>query len=212
MKKLILIRHAQPDPSNHLLCDFEFPLSKRGRRDALEMADRFAGLKLCPELILVSPAKRTRETAELFAKKLGFSKKELVIKNSLYEAERGDILRVVHELDNSFDTVMIMGHNPAIISMVHQLVDHNFQNMPPGSVVVLEIDRDAWREVGFGSTSMSECMMPEEKVEDHTGWRWRFMFWRRQRIQKVELFVVFLVGLLMVMGLVAWGVSLANKP
>ena len=66
-KRLTLIRHANAEQDVDVR-DFERPLSRKGRGEAEEMARRFQERGLAPDLILVSAAVRTRETADTFAR------------------------------------------------------------------------------------------------------------------------------------------------
>jgi len=70
LKRLTLIRHASADQDSDVR-DFERPLSRKGQGEAQDMARRFQERNLVPDLILVSAALRTRETADIFAKTLG---------------------------------------------------------------------------------------------------------------------------------------------
>ena len=73
--------------------DFERPLSRKGQGEAQEMARRFQERNLVPDLILVSAAVRTRETADIFAKALGVAARLLQADDSLYLADGEHILQ-----------------------------------------------------------------------------------------------------------------------
>lgn len=63
-KHLMLLRHAKSDWSAGG-GDFERPLNARGRRDAPKLAAFLQAKNLLPEVAVVSPAARARETLEL---------------------------------------------------------------------------------------------------------------------------------------------------
>ena len=86
LKRLTLIRHASADQDSDVR-DFERPLSRKGHGEAQDMARRFLERTLVPDLILVSAALRTRETADIFAKTLGISARLLQADDSLYLAD-----------------------------------------------------------------------------------------------------------------------------
>src|SRR5271169_6955745 len=64
MRRLMLLRHAKSDWSSPGMPDRERPLNARGIADAHTMGIYLARHALVPDLILCSPAKRTRLTAE----------------------------------------------------------------------------------------------------------------------------------------------------
>ena len=65
MKTLFILRHAKSSWDNSALTDFERPLNERGRRDAPRMGRLMRERALRPDVILCSPAERTRQTAAL---------------------------------------------------------------------------------------------------------------------------------------------------
>ena len=62
---------ADPAADPALLADIDRPLTERGRRDAADLAEhlRLSGCR--PQLVLCSPALRTRQTLDLVAPGLG---------------------------------------------------------------------------------------------------------------------------------------------
>src|SRR6202022_2048110 len=79
MKTLFLIRHAKSSWDDPALSDKDRPLGDRGRRDAPRMGKRLAKRNVTPDLILSSPARRALTTAEIFAKKLDYKRKDIVV-------------------------------------------------------------------------------------------------------------------------------------
>ena len=63
MRRLILLRHAKSDRPPGIV-DLDRPLNDRGKRAAPQMGAYLAAEGLIPEAVVVSPAKRTRETWE----------------------------------------------------------------------------------------------------------------------------------------------------
>ena len=61
-RRLIVLRHAKSAWDTDAATDHERPLNKRGRRDALRVAEKIAKLGWQPEQVISSDAERTRET------------------------------------------------------------------------------------------------------------------------------------------------------
>ena len=203
MKTLVIVRHGAFSHSNPAVLDVDRPLNLRGRHEAVEAAGRFAALGIQPELILSSPARRVIETTGIWNKKLKLPAERLQVEPEIYEAERAEILRIVHRQDDSNDIVMVVGHNPVMTSLLHHLVDSNIAKMPSSSFAVVELAVNSWRQVSFKTASLTHYSAPAVKdPHEQQGWLWHLIFWSRQKVQKIELFLVFLVGLLVILGLI----------
>ena len=66
MKKLLLIRHAKAE-KDITVKDIDRPLKYIGIQDATFMAERLKERSLIPQILITSPALRTKTTAEIFA-------------------------------------------------------------------------------------------------------------------------------------------------
>ena len=96
MKTLILLRHAKSSWKDLSLRDFDRPLNKRGKRDAPFMAQKFKEKGYQPELILASPALRTKLTAEAFKQALGTTwAGSLKYESRIYEGHDHTLLELI---------------------------------------------------------------------------------------------------------------------
>src|SRR5215471_3792472 len=98
MKTLFLVRHAKSSRDDPALPDEERPLNDRGRRDAPRMGKRLAKERVELDLIMSSPAVRALTTAELIAKELDYSIKDIVVDKRLYAAAADDLLAIIQAL------------------------------------------------------------------------------------------------------------------
>lgn len=201
MKTLILVRHGEFQHKDPFVPDIGRPMTRKGRRDLLAVAGRFADLGIVPDLIITSPARRTGETAEIFGKKVGLSLDQMKVNEDLFEAEKREILRIVHLLDDSLDTVMLVGHDPAMTSLLHHLVTAEVYNLKFASFAVLNID-GRWRDAAFGRAELAHLDVPKPEVVK-IGWREKLACWKRERIQKIEVATIFAICLLLIMAAVA---------
>jgi phosphohistidine phosphatase len=206
MKTLIIVRHGAFSHSDSQIADVDHPLNRHGHYQVDRMAARLSELQLKPDLLVSSSARRAVETAEAYAKKFEIPLDAIQIEEEIFEAERADILRVVQALDDAVNTVVLFGHHPGVTKLLHHLTDGGVEKMPLGSFAVVEFSVESWRTVSFKKGRLVEYVEPKEK-EKHYGLWWRFTFWRRQRMQKVELFFVFIIGLLVILGVIALIVS-----
>jgi phosphohistidine phosphatase len=112
IRHLILQRHAKSDwPVG--VADLERPLSTRGVRDA-PAAARWVEDNCPPvDLIIVSPAQRTRQTYDLIVAEWG-RESMTIVDPRVYEARVSDLIDVVHDISDDIGTAMIIGHNPGL--------------------------------------------------------------------------------------------------
>jgi phosphohistidine phosphatase len=151
MRNLFLLRHAKSSWKDTLIDDFKRPLNNRGKRDAPQMAYKFSKRDFGVDLIISSSAKRTSDTAKIFADILCF-KSEIVYKKELYEASHYEILEVINHTNEKFRSVLIVCHNPGVTSLVNYLSDHYIDNLPTSGIVGLSTDLN-WKEIKQNSCS-----------------------------------------------------------
>src|SRR3972149_550177 len=71
-------------------------------------------------------------------------------------AERGikpdlkTILKIIQNIDDTKNDVMIFGHNPCFTHLANYLSDANVDNIPTCGVFCVEFDIKSWREVAEG--------------------------------------------------------------
>lgn len=115
MRQLLLLRHAKSDWNNATLSDHARPLTPAGRRAAQAIRQAMQELGLTPDVVLVSSARRTRQTLELLEP---FEETPIVeLMDQLYLATAPQMLRILHGVAETARSVLLIGHNPGM----HQL-------------------------------------------------------------------------------------------
>lgn len=144
MKILTIVRHAKSSWKDTSLPDRKRPLNKRGERDAPIMGKRIHEHGIRPSLIVSSPATRAWRTAKIIAREINYPREFLQREDGLYLASLDEILDTVVAQDNSFNNLMIVGHNPGMTDFANFLVPGLTYNVPTAGVVSVEIDQDDW--------------------------------------------------------------------
>ena len=112
MRTLHLLRHAKAlawdDPQARDLADIDRPLTPGGRRAAAALAEhlRLSGCR--PQLVVCSPALRTRQTLDLVASGLGLQAR-VRVDEAIYGAGAGSLWQSVRALPDEADEVLIIG-------------------------------------------------------------------------------------------------------
>ncbi len=139
-KKLYLVRHAKSSWKDFSIKDFDRPLNKRGKNDAPIMAKLIAKMGVSPDIILSSPAKRAKCTAEYFSEELG---KKLHFEESIYEASPSQLFALIKEVFKDHDKVMVVGHNPSLTALSNKLLcDQKIENIPTTGIIALDFEDD----------------------------------------------------------------------
>jgi len=148
MRRLILFRHAKAEPRAPGGDDFDRPLAERGRADAALMGRVLAREDLAPDLVLLSPARRTTETW-IWARE-AFPAAEAELAPDLYNAAAATIAGVVKGAADRADTLMVVGHNPGLHEYAVQLLMANgasaaevtqvARKFPTASIAAYQID------------------------------------------------------------------------
>ena len=163
-KTLYLVRHAKSSWSDPSLSDRDRPLNKRGRRSAPDMGGRLAARGHQPDLVISSPAQRALKTARTIAKELGHDRSEIVTDERMYFSGVNGMLDMVEEVDDQFQKVMIVGHNPAMTSLMNLLCNASVDNMPTCAVAVIDYNLTSWSELRSSDGNLLDDDFPKNTV------------------------------------------------
>jgi len=162
MKTFYLIRHAKSSWSDMSLRDFDRPLNKRGLRDAPFMSKMLAGKGVQPDAIVSSPANRALTTATFFADELGIQKQGIVQEKKIYEAYPEEVLEVIAELKEDWNTVLIFGHNPTFTTLANDFGEDYISNLPTCGIVKIESTATSWADVDETNSKLVAFYYPKE--------------------------------------------------
>jgi len=166
-KTLYLLRHAKSDRSDPDAADFDRPLASRGRRDAPAVAAYMRDRDYRPDLILCSPAARTRETLELLQPVLG-PKIPVKFDRKLYLAGAEGLLQSVRASADKVASVLLIGHNPGLERLAASLAlrgDRDAlvrmrEKYPTAGLAVIVLHIDRWQQTEAGAGSLTDFMIP----------------------------------------------------
>jgi len=166
MRRLMLLRHAKSNwPTG--VADRDRPLAARGREAAPTMGRYLADEMLLPDLVLVSPARRTVETWELVAAMLP-EKPAVQFEPRIYEAPTDRLLGVVQEIEGDVRTLLMIGHNPGFVELATRLTGHGDryaaarmgQKYPTCGLAVLDFAVEDWRDVALRGGRLDRFVTP----------------------------------------------------
>jgi phosphohistidine phosphatase len=119
MRRLVLLRHAKAVRPGPAMADFDRGLEPRGRVEAARAARLLADLGLAPDMALISPSQRTRQTWSIVSETLPARAVEFV--DTIYDADVRTLLdhAAAHAVA---ETVLMVGHNPGLKDLARTLM------------------------------------------------------------------------------------------
>ncbi len=151
MKNLIIMRHAKS--SWHApIRDKDRPLCDRGMKDAHLVSLNLADFLPKTFLIWCSTARRTSETAIIFAQNIAYPIESIIYKEELYTFDERQLEKTIKLCDNAYDSVILFGHNEAITNFVNKFGDTFIEHVPTAGLVCMQFDSDSWSEINNGKT------------------------------------------------------------
>jgi phosphohistidine phosphatase len=111
-RTLVLLRHAKAE-SPAALADLDRHLTDRGHADATAAGRWLSVQGYAPQLVLCSPAQRTRDTWLDVAPALS-PQPEVRYDQQLYASGVGDLYELIQSVDDGVTALLMVGHNPVL--------------------------------------------------------------------------------------------------
>ena len=151
MKNLILIRHSKSSWDAPVQ-DIDRSISHRGVKDAHLIASKTSAILPSTYIVWCSKAKRTQETAFIFSQYLSIPLDTIHFSEDLYTFDSKKLEKNIKKCENSYDSLILFGHNEAITKFVNKFGDLNIDNVPTSGVVALQFDTNDWNNIAKGKT------------------------------------------------------------
>lgn len=168
-KVLYLLRHAKSSWDDPSLADHDRPLDERGREAAPVVGRHMRQAGLRPARVLCSSARRARQTWKHVAAELAY---EPVVetRRDLYDAGADALLRGIRALEEGPDSVMLVGHNPAIEDLAVRLAGDGLaralkqmrKKYPTAALAELRFAVGRWTDVAPGDGYLARFTRPKD--------------------------------------------------
>lgn len=173
VKTLLLLRHAKSSWDDPNLADHDRPLAPRGRRASGLIATYLRTHRITPAQVLCSSSARTRETLERISS--GFAGEvEVEIEEDLYAASAGDLLVRLREVSGGVESLMVIGHAPAIPELARRLAGRGadverLQGKFPTAALATLLFEGSWQGLAPGAAELVEFVKPRELEASRRG-------------------------------------------
>ncbi|WP_119727903.1 SixA phosphatase family protein [Thermomonospora amylolytica] len=154
MPTLIVLRHAKAVEGIGL-ADIDRPLAGRGRRDAAATGAWLRENDLVPDLVLCSTAVRTRETLEGLA-----LDSPVEFEPGIYDNHVDNLLSLIQVVDDDVERLLLVGHNPSMHELVHDLTGGAPGSFPTCALAVIDLP-GPWSQTWPGSGTLTLHRTPK---------------------------------------------------
>lgn len=168
------MRHAKSSWDDPQLTDHDRPLNARGRAGVVTMRASMEALGLTPDIVLVSPSRRTLQTLELLEPWDDMPLVEVI--EGLYLATSAQLLQVLHGVAETARSVLLLGHNPGLHELALHLVGPQEMNLaneqtrrlqggyPTGALTEFAIP-GPWQALDEGGGRLVRFVAPRDLAE-----------------------------------------------
>ncbi len=170
MRQLMLLRHAKSAWDDPALDDRDRPLNARGRLAAAGLRNVMETVGLQPDLVLVSPARRTMQTLEALSP---WPKPAPTIEpmEALYLADAEQLMAVIRAIPADRTHVLVIGHNPGLheLSMLLGATDgpasederRLLEGFPTGALAEFAVAAE-WAQLRAGTGRLRRFVDPRD--------------------------------------------------
>jgi len=168
MHQLLLLRHAKSSWHDNKLTDRDRPLNERGRHAAAAMRQVMQNLGLAPDLVLISPARRTLQTLDALEPWDDTPLLEHI--EALYLATSAQMLGILNDVPETVRSVLLIGHNPGMPDLAQSLIEGTAptdaayrlaRGYPTGALAEFAI-AGSWLRLGTGGGRLTRFITPRE--------------------------------------------------
>ncbi len=173
MLTLTLLRHAKSSWKDMTLPDRDRPLNSRGKIEAPAMGKLIVRHGLDPDLVLCSPARRTRDTLALVLPELKREPKVNYV-DGLYHCTPEAMLEILHAVPQSVSSLLIVGHNPELQTFALDLIGSGPRHMkdrleaklPTAGLIALRFLTGGWNGIVVNGGKLELFLTPREAGAD----------------------------------------------
>ena len=165
MKLLCILRHAKSTWADSTIPDIDRPLDSASKIQASSTGLFLKEKKIIPDALYSSPAKRAIDSANLIADTLQLPHEKIILEPRVYEAQVDDLLSVVQNFPDKFNSVMLIGHNPGLSLLANYLAGIHINTLPTSGLCCFELSTDHWQEITLAECKLLFTFSPHQTEE-----------------------------------------------
>jgi phosphohistidine phosphatase len=166
-RQLLVLRHAKSAWNTDAPTDLDRPLAKRGKKAARRVGLWLRDQGFVPDRVLSSPAVRAQQTVMRVRESIPVENHQVLWEPKIYDAQHQALLQVLKDLSSGARTIMLVGHNPALVDLLHYLYGSDIPLPADGKLLTtaavarLSIS-DQWSGLRPGSATSLSITRPRD--------------------------------------------------
>lgn len=165
MKTIYIVRHAKSSWDISGIPDEQRPLMEKGKKRTKKVIDYLHQHNISVDYIISSHAVRALETAKILAHALKYPIDAIKVDSQVYYASGDGIFNQFYDLPERFNSVMIVGHNPALTDFANAFLKTPIENLPTSGVVSISFDAEHWEKIHLSLRKTNFILFPKELSE-----------------------------------------------
>lgn len=159
-KSLFLLRHGQAMDKLPDQRDIDRNLDPVGLQNASRMGMKLHQDQRKFDIILCSTAARALTTATLVSEQIGYDPGRIHKNEEIFDASVRTLLQVVNNLKESWESVLIVGHNPSMSYLAEYFSDAEVGNLATCGLAQFSFELP-WAEISEGNGKFIDYVYPE---------------------------------------------------
>lgn len=165
--RLLLLRHAKASRSRS--SDRDRKLTNRGSKDSSAIGTHLARHMLSPDLVVVSPTLRTRQTWKRAAVAFG-APRQVQYDERLYSGDSDTLLELLKETPADVRTLLLIGHNPSLQELAVRVIGYGQitarkrlkKKFPKAALAMVSFTVKSWSRVRPHGGRLEQFVTPRQ--------------------------------------------------
>jgi phosphohistidine phosphatase len=151
MKSIFLLRHAKASKNPKYHSDFIRPLSARGLQQLTDLSKLLLEKAIQFDYAITSPAFRALNTGVILYQNLNWDLNHLLVEPGLYYSDSAYLLKLLHNLPDEYNHVLLIGHNPQLNDLAAALLPSDPFELRTANMIQIEMDTTSWKKMKLQS-------------------------------------------------------------
>lgn len=161
-KTIYLIRHGKASREFSRISDLDRPLLEKGCLESDKMSSLLKEYTKQIDLFISSPAVRAYSTAIIFARQINYSLNNILLEKKMYMAGSNDLLQVIKNLSEQYQSVAMFTHNPGAERLVKLLTSQSHIHFNTSAYAIIETNALHWNDIEPESCKLLTYCQPKE--------------------------------------------------
>jgi phosphohistidine phosphatase len=164
-KFLYLMRHAQSEEKQPQQHDKDRELTPTGVKETLQISALLNQKNISLDALYTSTATRSVSTAQLISDAVRLDTEKVFRDDELYNASVRTFLEFLNNVDDQYQHVLCIGHNPVVSYLAEYLTKAEIGELPTAGIVFIRFNF-SWKELNEGKAELAEYTNPRNLLKD----------------------------------------------